>query len=122
MIKYNERPGFETVAEFSDDRMVIANADDMPDILGELGMNDCNRIIIHEKNLHKNFFNLSTRIAGDILQKFSNYRVRLAIVADLSKFSSKSLNDFVRESNKGNLVFFTYDLESAYQKLAEKKH
>ncbi len=122
MIKYIERSGNEIVAEFSDDNLVIANADDIPDILGELGMNDCNRIIIHEKNLHKNFFNLSTRIAGDILQKFSNYRVRLAIVTDLSKFTSKSLNDFVRESNKGNLVFFTGDFESAYKKLAEKKH
>jgi hypothetical protein len=122
LIKYYEKTGFETVAELSDESLVIANADDVPDILGELGMNGCNRIIIHEKKFHKNFFNLSTRVAGDILQKFSNYRVRLAIVADFSKFSSKSLNDFVRESNRGNLVFFAGDLASAYQKLAEKKH
>jgi hypothetical protein len=121
LIKYTERPGNETVAELADDSFIITNADDVPDILGELGMNNCNRIIIHERNLHKDFFILSTKVAGDILQKFSNYRVRLAVVCDFSKFSSKSLNDFIRESNRGNLVFFTDNDESAYLKLSGGK-
>jgi Domain of unknown function (DUF4180) len=118
LIRYIDTPGYETVAELSDDSIIITCADDVPDILGELGMNNCNRIIIHERNLHKNFFNLSTRIAGDILQKFSNYRVRLAIVGDFSKYPGKSFNDFIRESNRGNLVFFTGDFGSAFQKLS----
>jgi hypothetical protein len=121
LIKYSETPGNETVAELTDDSFIITNADDVPDILGELGMNNCNRIIIHERNLNKNFFILSTRVAGDILQKFSNYRVRLAVVGDFSKFSSKSLRDFIHESNRGNLVFFTDNAESAYLKLSAKK-
>ena len=121
MIRYTETPGNETVAELADDSFIITNADDVPDILGELGMNNCSRIIIHERNLHKDFFILSTRVAGDILQKFSNYRVRLAVVCDFSKFSSKSLSDFIRESNRGNLVFFTDNAESAYLKLSGGK-
>ena len=121
MIRYTEKPGNETVAELTDDSFIITNADDVPDILGELGMNNCNRIIIHERNLHKNFFILSTKVAGDILQKFSNYRVRLAVVGDFSKFASKSLSDFICESNRGNLVFFTDNAESAYLKLTTKK-
>lgn len=121
MIRYIDTPGYEIVAEFSDETFIIESAGDVPDILGELGMNNCNRIIIQEKNLHKNFFDLSTRIAGDILQKFSNYRVRLAIVGDFSKFTGKSLNDFIRESNRGNLVFFSGDFETAFQKLTAKK-
>jgi hypothetical protein len=121
LIRYIESPGYETVAELSDNSFIITCADDVPDILGELGMNNCNRIIIHERNLHRDFFNLSTRIAGDILQKFSNYRVRLAIVGDFSKFPGKSFNDFMRESNRGNLVFFASDSESAFQNLSEKE-
>jgi hypothetical protein len=121
LIKYTETPGNETVAELTDDSFIITNADDVPDILGELGMNNCNRIIIHERNLHKDFFILSTKVAGDILQKFSNYRVRLAVVCDFSKFSSKSLSDFIRESNRGNLVFFTDNAETAYLKLSGGK-
>jgi hypothetical protein len=121
LIRYTETPGNETVAELADDSFIITYADDVPDILGELGMNNCNRIIIHERNLHKDFFILSTKIAGDILQKFSNYRVQLAIVCDLSKFSGKSLLDFIRESNRGNLVFFTDNAETAYLKLSGGK-
>ena len=121
MIRYIDTPGYEVVAELSDDSFIISCADDVPDILGELGMNNCDRIIIHERNLHKDFFILRTRIAGDILQKFSNYRVRLAIVGDFSKYPGKSFNDFMRESNRGNLVFFAGDSESAFKKLAESK-
>lgn len=121
MIRYTETPGNETVAELTNDSFIITSADDVPGILGEIGMNNCNRIIIHERNFHKNFFILSTKVAGDILQKFSNYRVRLAVVCDFSKFSSKSLNDFIHESNKGNLVFFTDNAESAYVKLSGGK-
>ena len=39
-------------------------------------------------------------MAGEILQKFSNYRVRLAIVGDFTPYSSKSIKDFIYESNK----------------------
>ena len=39
-------------------------------------------MIIHEKNITPEFFDLKNRMAGEILQKFSNYRIRLAIVGD----------------------------------------
>ena len=45
-------------------------------------------------------------IAGEILQKFSNYRVRLAIVGDFTKFTSNSLHEFIYESNKGRFIHF----------------
>ncbi|WP_449401649.1 DUF4180 domain-containing protein [Chryseobacterium wanjuense] len=53
------------------------------------------KVIIHEKNITPEFFDLKTKIAGDILQKFSNYRVKLAIVGDFSKYESKSIKDFI---------------------------
>lgn len=121
MIRYIESPGYVTIAELTGKNLIITCSDDVPDILGEIGMNNCDRIIIHEANLHEDFFRLSTRIAGDILQKFSNYRTRLAIVGDFTKFSSKSLRDFIVESNRGNLVLFTDNFESAYERLSEKK-
>ena len=54
----------------------------------------------------KDFFDLKNGIAGEILQKFSNYRVSLIIVGDFSKYASKSLNDFIYESNKGRHINF----------------
>lgn len=49
---------------------------------------------------------LKTGIAGDVLQKFSNYRVRLVIVGGFSKYPGTSIRDFIYESNKGMLVNF----------------
>ena len=41
-----------------------------------------------------------------ILQKFSNYRVQLVVVGDFPQLASKSLKEFILESNKGHQVNF----------------
>lgn len=38
------------------------------------------KLLIYEENLNPNFFDLSTGLAGDILQKLVNYSVQTAIV------------------------------------------
>ncbi|WP_082398712.1 DUF4180 domain-containing protein [Merdimmobilis hominis] len=48
---------------------------------------------------------LSSGLAGEILEKFVQYQVKLAIVGDFSQYTSKPLQDFSRESNQGNTVF-----------------
>ncbi len=99
---------------------IISCIQDAVDLLGEAGMEDCSRIIIHESNLHKDFFNLKSGLAGEILQKFSNYRCKLAIIGDFSKFKSKNLQDFIRESNRGNSIFFVENHQTAMNKLTDK--
>lgn len=116
-LKYIQRNNSISIAELIDDNFLINKPQDILDIFGELIGTDCERIIIHEKNLHADFFDLKTRLAGEVLQKFSNYRVKLAIVGDFSKYNSKSLQDFMFESNKSNYVFFTNKLESAIMRL-----
>jgi len=102
------------------ENLIISCTQDAVDLLGEAGLEECSRIIIHEKNLHTDFFTLSTGLAGDILQKFSNYRFKLAIIGDFSKFKSKSLQDFIRESNSGRQVFFVDNQEDAFKRLLAK--
>lgn len=96
---------------------IISKPQDVLDIFGDLMATDCERVIIHEHNLHPDFFDLKTRLAGEILQKFSNYRVKVAIVGDFTKYNSKSLQDFILESNKSNYVFFADNTESAIERL-----
>lgn len=105
------------IAEVISDRIVIANAQDGLDLLGNLYYQDFDKIIVHEKNITPAFFDLKTGIAGDILQKFSNYRVRLAIVGDFN-YQSKSLNDFMLESNKGSHIHFVGSKWQAIEKLS----
>ena len=47
----------------------------------------CNRIILNKSAIDEEFFHLSTKIAGEILQKFVNYRVKFAVVGDFSPYT-----------------------------------
>ncbi|MBD0380480.1 DUF4180 domain-containing protein [Paenibacillus sedimenti] len=78
----------------------------------------CDRIILNQSALNEDFFDLKTRLAGEILQKFSNYRVKVAIVGDFSGISSQSLKDFIYECNKGRDVFFLPTEKQAIDKLS----
>ncbi len=69
------------------------------------------------KNITPAFFNLKTGIAGEILQKFSTYDVKLAIVGDFSEFGSKSLNDFIHESNRTGRIRFVSSAQIAKEKM-----
>ena len=53
------------------------------------------------RRLPADFFRLETRIAGNMLQKLTNYRMKCAIVGDISAAGrQRALRDFVRESNQ----------------------
>lgn len=76
------------------------------------------RMIIQKSNIAEDFFNLSTRMAGEILQKFVNYQMKVAIVGDFSVYASKSLKDFIYECNQGKDIFFLPDERQALEKLS----
>jgi len=78
----------------------------------------CDRIIINKSAICEEFFNLKTKIAGDILQKFINYQTKLAIIGDFSVYNSKSLKDFIYESNNRKDLFFLSSEEEAIKKLS----
>lgn len=61
---------------------------------------------------------LSTGMAGEILQKFVTYGIKLAIIGDYSMYTSKPLRDFIYESNKGDHMFFTATEDEAIAKLS----
>lgn len=92
---------------------MISSAGDILDIMGEVSYHDCGGIIIHFDGFSQEFFDLNTGIAGEILQKFSNYRMRLAIVGDFTHLSGKSWRDFIRESNRGRSVNFLSSVDEA---------
>ena len=75
-------------------------------------------IVLDKKLITEDFFVLSSKLAGEILQKYINYGAKIAIYGDFSHYTSKSLKDFIYESNKGNDFFFVSTREEALQKLA----
>lgn len=66
----------------------------------------CIGMIVPKECLPEEFFKLKTGFAGEVLQKFTNYKMKIAVTGDFSSYSSQSLRDFIYESNKGRQVFF----------------
>jgi hypothetical protein len=77
----------------------------------------CVGLIVPKESLGEDFFDLKTRVAGEFLQKCSHYRVPFAVVGDFSAYQSRSLRDFIRECNRGSLVFFKGSAEDALEAL-----
>jgi len=98
--------------------ILIHGTQDALDLLAEASYLDSNKIIIYEGQVAPSFFELKSGMAGEILQKFSNYNVQLAIVGDFSKYTSKSLRDFMFESNKYGRINFVGSFEEAKKKLS----
>lgn len=105
------------IAEVVSDEVILKDLDDGLDLIGNLGYQGFDKIIIHEKNISPNFFDLKTKLAGDILQKFIQYRMALAIIGEFTKYNSRSLNDYIFESNKGRTINFVASVEEALKEL-----
>ncbi|MGL6128709.1 DUF4180 domain-containing protein, partial [Chryseobacterium artocarpi] len=103
------------VAEVIADEILIQSAQDGLDLMGNIYYQGFDKVILYEKNITPDFFDLKTKIAGEILQKFSNYRIGLAVVGDFSKYESKSMKDFIFESNKTGHVSFVETVEKAVE-------
>jgi hypothetical protein len=110
MIDYFNKPGVKLayVTEYS-----INRTEDVLDLIGEVFGNNCGRVIINKELLPESFFSLKTGFAGEVLQKFSNYGVKLAIIGDFESIKSKSLAAFIYESNKGTQIFFKKTFDEA---------
>jgi hypothetical protein len=93
-------------AELISDDLLIVNSQDTLQLIVDMYYQSYDRIVVHEKNISPEFFDLRTGLAGEILQKFVNYKMRLVIVGDLEKYRSQSLRDFIFESNKGTQINF----------------
>ena len=107
-----------TFLEIRSEEQFINNVQDVLDLFGELYGQYYDGIILYEKNITPDFFDLKTKMAGEILQKFSNYRIRLVIVGDWSKYTSRSLEAFICESNRGKTVNFSSSPTEALELLS----
>ena len=99
------------IAEIISDDIVLQTVEDAIDLIGNMSYQGFDKLIIHEENMISDFFELKNKIAGNILQKFSQYSMPLAIIGDFEKYESKSLNDFIFESNKGKQINFVTTIE-----------
>jgi hypothetical protein len=102
----------------SDGAILITTPQDALELLMSVSYeHGVQKVVLHQKDLIAAFFDLKTRLAGEVLQKVANYRMQLAIVGDFGNIPSDSLRSFILESNRGKQVFFADTVEAALQKL-----
>jgi len=95
-----------------DEGAPIAGPQDALDVIGA-AFSRADVVAVPVGRFDERFFTLGTGLAGEIMQKFVNYRMRLAVVGDISAHvaASTALRDLVVESNRGGQVWFVADLD-----------
>jgi hypothetical protein len=118
----------DTVHEAAGQRILLLADDGQPvgvpprearDLI-EYAMNEQATIVaVPAHRLDPAFFELRTGMAGELLQKMVNYRLKFAVLGDISEHvaASDALRDFVVECNRGRDVFFEPDLEALENRL-----
>jgi len=108
------------VVEMGAERVLVCNADGptidaearATDLVGEALSAGATMVAIPVARLAPAFFHLHSGLAGAVAQKVVNYRLRLAVVGDISAevAASAPLRDWVVESNRGGEVLFVVDM------------
>jgi hypothetical protein len=103
----------------SDEGSALAGIEDVLDLIGEALAQRVSAIVVPVTRLDPAFFQLSSGLAGEFVQKIVNYRLRMAVVGDISEVTAGSVAfaDFVRESNRGRNIFFLKDMNVLAAKL-----
>ncbi|MGI8311385.1 DUF4180 domain-containing protein [Saccharopolyspora hattusasensis] len=98
----------------------VTTTQDALDLIGA-SYADAEVVAVPASRLDERFFTLGTRFAGEVMQKFVNYRVRLVVVGDISRHlaASSALRALVHESNKADHVWFVPDLDALDARLRD---
>jgi predicted dehydrogenase len=98
---------------------LLRTGQDANDLIGEAKSAGASLVVVPIARLDPAFFELRTGIAGEMVQKFVTYQVEVAIIGDTSPLESesKSLRDFIRESNRRGSIWFLADKHALSEKL-----
>lgn len=101
------------IVSITSDSIILSDEDDILDIIWSVMTSGMTTIAINQSNISPTFFDLKTKLAWSILQKISTYGYKLIIIWDFSIYESKSLQDFIYESNKVGRVLFVDHINDA---------
>jgi len=119
----SEESGGIRVLFVEPDGPLISTSEQTSDLIGNAWMEHATVIAVPVERLDPAFFRLSSLIAGEIAQKVVNYQLKLAVVGDVSQWIdvSDAFGDWVRESNRGEHIWFVADEAALEEKLAPRR-
>ncbi len=83
------------------------------DLVGVCGELQNSKLLIHADNLPGEFYDLKTGLAGEVMLKFSNYRITAALVIPAEKIGQGRFYEMVLETNRGNQFRIFQTVEDA---------
>lgn len=101
------------------DSMPITSAQDALDLVAGCAEYGVSRLLIPESCLNDDFFNLKTGLLGEILLKFSNYRIKAAAVISAEHIGKGKFYEFSLETNRGRDFRIFPDKEKAVKWLTQ---
>jgi len=110
------------IALIESNEILIYDSDTALDFIANASyQTGCRRFILSKSAIAEEFFDLSSRIAGEIIQKLINYHIKLAVIGEFDHYESKALKDFICECNNGRDIFFVPGENEAVRKFASIK-
>lgn len=116
-LRYEER-GNAKVASLVGDEPALQSEQDAVDLVGNVSFAGATGLLLEAGQLAPEFFDLKSGFAGAVLQKFINYRVKLAVLLPHEAEFEGAFGAFVSESHEGSNVAFLSDRGQALAWLA----
>lgn len=119
MATTTELNGHRVLALEASDGM-LASVRDFTDLIGDAMSERAGVVAIPAVQITDDFYQLRTGVAGEVLQKLVNYRIKLAIIGDVSAWAAQSnaFRDLVVELERGTDVLIVPDAASLERRLA----
>ena len=100
-------------------RELLRSSGDTNDLIVACAESGAHRVLLYAENMPASFFALSSREAGEILQKLRTYGIRCALVASEERVGQGKFRAMVAEENRGPYFHVSPDRQSAEAWLIE---
>ncbi|GLI04172.1 hypothetical protein YDYSG_02020 [Paenibacillus tyrfis] len=99
----------------------LSTENDALDLIALCWEHETNAIMIHYAALSEDFFKLKTKVAGDIIQKFINYGIKVAAIIPQETIQNGRFKEMAMETNKGHHFRMYESKEEAEEWLLKKR-
>lgn len=112
--------GATRVLTVAPENPALGSEQDAVDLVGAAFGHEATVVVVPADRVAADFYQLRTRVAGDVVRKFQMYGIRLVVLGDITAHlaASDAFRSFVHEINKGRDVWFVENEEELAAKLA----
>lgn len=94
--------GNRTIAECLPGTGMVTDENSALELVSICGEEGTDLLLVDHSNLHSDFFDLKTRLAGNVLLKLSNYHIHVAAVIPDDLIGRGHFYEFKLETNRRN--------------------